>query len=190
MQFIQAKSYTGCGPGRQVDLVVIHTMEAVEKPGTALLVARWFAGATAPKASAHYCVDDQTVIECVHEGDVAWAAPGANSNGVHIEHAGFAAQGSSGWADAYSQAMLARSAALCADICKRHSIPIAKLGPDELMKKERGVCGHVDVTHAFKKSDHTDPGPDFPWEQYLSLVRAGMAALDAPRPVVDPALSV
>jgi N-acetyl-anhydromuramyl-L-alanine amidase AmpD len=185
VQFIQAKNYTPAAPGRQIDLVVIHTMEAKGKPGTALAVARWFAGVLAPEASAHYCVDDQTVIGCVHEGDVAWAAALANKNGVHIEHAGFTARSQSDWADASSQAMLARSAILCAEICWRHSIPIKKLGSAELVQKERGICGHSDVTQAFGKSTHTDPGGSFPWEQYLALVRAEMADLDEPDLVTD-----
>jgi N-acetyl-anhydromuramyl-L-alanine amidase AmpD len=81
--------------------------------------------------------------------------------------------------------MLARSAILCAEICWRHSIPIAKLGLDELVRNARGICGHVDVTRAFKKSTHTDPGGNFPWEQYLALVRAEMVVLDEPEVVTD-----
>ena len=102
-----------------IDLVVVHTMEASEKPGTALAVAKWFAGTAAPMASAHYCVDDADVIACVLESDVAWAAPGANSNGVHIEHAGFASQSPEQWADEYSVAVLERSARLAARIARR-----------------------------------------------------------------------
>jgi N-acetyl-anhydromuramyl-L-alanine amidase AmpD len=35
------------------------------------------------------------------------------------------------------------------------------------------VTGHADVSVAFRKSDHWDPGPDFPWARFLRLARGG-----------------
>ena len=98
--FIQARNSTPANR-TTIDLLVIHTMEAPEKPDTAENVARWFAGSTAPQASAHYCIDDDSIVQCVHDKDVAWHAPGANHNGLGFEHAGFAAQAPKDWQDAY-----------------------------------------------------------------------------------------
>ena len=89
--FVQAKNFTQ-GPSNAIDVLVIHTMESPEKPDTAESVAHWFAGSTAPQASAHYCIDDNSIVQCVHDADVAWHAPGANHNGLGFEHAGRAAQ--------------------------------------------------------------------------------------------------
>ena len=159
--------------------MVIHTMEAPEKPTMAENVARWFAGKTAPQASAHYCVDSGLVVQCVLEKDVAWHAPGANSNGIGIEHSGYARQTAEEWADDYSECMLALSAKLTAEICTRYSIPVVRLTVDDLRSKARGLCGHVDVTNAFNGGrGHTDPGPHFPWEHYLELVSAAMVPTD------------
>ncbi len=173
-RFIQAKNYTptAANPLRKVDLICIHTMEAKEKPGTAALVARWFAGPTAPKASAHYCVDGTEVIQCVAQKDVAWAAPGANRNGLHIEMAGYAAQSESDWSDMYSLAMLELVAKLTAELCQKYYVPIVKLTSGELTAGKRGICGHADVSMAFHKSNHTDPGKNFPWETFLEVVRS------------------
>lgn len=149
-------------------------MEAAKKLGTAKNVALWFGGKTkspAPKASAHYCLDTAEIYQCVAESVVAWAAPGANRKGIHIEHAGYAAQTPGQWVDVYNLAMLEQSAKLAADICKRHAIPIVHLSVEELKAGKRGLCGHVDVTNAFNGGKgHTDPGVAFPWDLYLEMV--------------------
>lgn len=175
--FIQAKN---CGPDRAgvpVLWVVVHTMEAPEKPGTARAVARWFAGPDAPQASAHYCIDDAECVQCVPETVVAWAAPGANKQGIHLEHAGYAAQTPIQWGDDYSQRVLALSARRCADVCLRYRIPAVRLSAADLRAGKLGICGHRDVTDAFSAGKgHTDPGPNFPWAQYVQMVKDEMSA--------------
>ncbi len=172
--FIQAAHFTTASRTK-IDLVVIHTMEAPEKPKTAENVARWFAGKDAPQASAHYCLDSLDVIQCVLEKDVAWHAPGANNNGIGIEHAGYASQSALNWDDEYSEAMLVLSAKLTAEICTRYGIPVVRLSVADLKAKARGLCGHVDITNAFNGGKgHFDPGGNFPWAHYLDLVASNM----------------
>jgi N-acetyl-anhydromuramyl-L-alanine amidase AmpD len=72
--------------------------------------------------------------------------------------------------------MLRRSAVLVADVCARYAIPIYKLSTAEVLAGVRGICGHADVTNAFRKGDHSDPGPHFPWDHYLELVRVASQA--------------
>jgi N-acetyl-anhydromuramyl-L-alanine amidase AmpD len=36
-----------------------------------------------------------------------------------------------------------------------------------------GICGHVEVSQAFHLSTHTDPGPNFPWSQFMAVVLGG-----------------
>jgi N-acetyl-anhydromuramyl-L-alanine amidase AmpD len=171
--FIQASHYKPVG-GRTVDLVVIHTMEAPEKGTTAESVARYFQ-TTDRDVSSHYCIDDDSIVQCVREEDVAWCAPGANHNGIHLEHAGYARQTTTEWRDAYTWAMLERSAELTADLCTRYRIPVTWLHPADLLAGKRGITSHSNVSKAFKRSTHWDPGKGFPIEPYLSLVRGFMA---------------
>lgn len=170
--FIQARNFTPTS-GRQIDLVVLHTMEAPETAGRARQVAEWFAGPDAPRASAHYCVDNAETIGCVHDRDVAWGAPHANHNGLHIEHSGYARQTTVDWDDVYSRAVLTRSALLTAALCAAYHIPVEFVTAVGLRSGDRGITTHAEVTLAFGGGDHWDPGPGFPTGQYLTRVRSG-----------------
>jgi N-acetyl-anhydromuramyl-L-alanine amidase AmpD len=177
--FIQAKNFTRAGRAGAT-LIVIHTMESEEKPGTARGVAEWFAGhrGDAPPASAHFCVGPDEVLQCVRIDDVAWHAPGANSVGIGIEHAGRAAQTALMWDDAASRSVLALSAKLCAALLCEAKISPARLTPEQVRSGESGICGHIDVTRAFpdRGHGHTDPGPNFPWDHYIAMVSAELAS--------------
>ena len=169
MTFIQAKNYTP-SHGRTVSLIVLHSTESPESPGRASQIAKWFAGPTAPKASAHYVVDVGEIWQCVSEHDIAWAAPGANHNGIHIELVGYARQLPEDWTDVYSGAMLERAAKLTAEICKRYGLPAKVVGVADLLAGASGITRHMDVTRAFKKSTHLDPGEGFPLQRFVQRV--------------------
>lgn len=173
--FIAAKNFTPGSPTRNVDVVVIHTMEAPETVNTAKNVASWFAGLVQayppPAASAHYCVDAENLVQCVRDRDVAWHAPGANHNGIGVELAGFAKQTKEQWSDEFSTKMLRRAAFLVARLCRDYHIPVVRLSPEELKAGKRGLCGHDTVSKTFPKPGaHWDPGPNFPWTSFLAEV--------------------
>lgn len=187
IQMIQATNYRR-GRSRKVRLAVIHTMEVKETSGAAEWCAGYFRGSKAPKASAHYYVDADSTIQGVFERDTAFAAPGANADGIQIEHAGYAKQTAGDWADAYSLAMLRdQSAPLMAGICARHGIPIRHLTDAQLRAGEAGLIGHVQASRVYKLSSHWDPGTSFPWDDYLTWVRNAAANRNAPASIVRPA---
>ena len=168
--FKLARYRKGTG-GRDIRVIVIHTMEYPERAGGAEWCAAYFAGG-AVKASAHYCVDADSIVQCVYDRDVAYAAPGVNHDGIQIEHAGYSGQGAGGWADEYSTRMLDLSARLTAHLAVKHGIPIRHLTDSELRSGAKGFIGHVQASRVYRKSDHGDPGPDFPWAAYMQLVRS------------------
>lgn len=167
-----AKNYTKGSPNRKVRLIVIHSMESQEKPGTAIQVAKWFSNDNAPQASAHWCVDATSAVQVVSDDDIAWGAPGANADGLHIECAGKAAQTRAEWLDDYSMGVIRQAAKVAARWVIKYNIPIAKLTPEQVRDgKTKGICGHIDVTKAWPdKGSHTDPGAGFPWDVFLSEV--------------------
>jgi N-acetyl-anhydromuramyl-L-alanine amidase AmpD len=167
--FVESPNATPAN-GRPVDVVVMHTMEIAERPDAAEICARWFAS-RASQVSAHYCVDAGTVIQCVREKDIAWHARGGNGASIGVELAGFASQTRRDWHDEYSNAVLGRAAALVADVCRRRRIPVRWLVADDLRAGRHGLTGHVEVSRAFGKSDHWDPGDGFPVEAFVDHVR-------------------
>lgn len=170
--WIPSRNYGTGRRGAAVDLIVIHTAECSESPGkSAEAVARYFA-TTTRQASAHFCCDDQTVVQCVRLADTAWAAPGANQNGVQIELAGYANQTPEQWDDSFSVSMLKVAASLVSDVATRFNIPLVELDEHDLALNRRGVTTHAAVSRAFRKSTHTDPGVHFPFRWFLELAGA------------------
>lgn len=182
MKFQQAKHYRR-DDRTDVLMVVIHTMEYPERDTSAEWCSGFFTNPRGPKgpvtASCHYAVDNDSVTQCVREQDIAWHTPGAiggrniNDFSIGIEHAGYASQTAEQWADAYSIAMLERSAELVADICDRYSIPVRRLSVEDLKRGDvRGIVGHGDCTKATGTGSHWDPGPNFPWAWFIERVRS------------------
>lgn len=164
-----------------VRCVVIHTAEIGESlEGAEALMNVCAKGQNYPPghpkagekrlASWHYAVDADSVTQSVKEEDTAFHAPGLSHCSVGIEHSGRARQTAEEWDDHFSRRMLELSAELVAGICARQGIPCVRIGVDEVRTGHAGICGHVEVSKAFGKSDHWDPGGAFPWDWYLERV--------------------
>lgn len=167
--FVQAAKYR-VNPGRPFRVIVIHDMEAPEGPATAENCARFFAGPSAG-GSAHYCVDTDSIVQSVKEADQAAHAPGANTDGIGIELCGYARQSRDEWLDPASLATMRLAAGLVADISARTGIPYRWLTDEQLADRQtKGMVTHAQVSRVFRQSDHTDPGPDFPADEFLRLV--------------------
>jgi peptidoglycan hydrolase-like protein with peptidoglycan-binding domain len=207
IRFVQAKHYRPiAGTPRQIDYLIIHTMEAAEHPQTAENVASWFArgcpdaNGKERRASAHYNIDENSAVQSVLEKDVAFCAPGTNHNGIHLEHAGYSRQTDEEWQDVYSQGMLARSARLATYICQRYSIPVEFIPWQKLLEGKRGITYHREVSKACRyaqqkglrdspffnhhsnrpKTDHGDPGSHFPIKEYLQMIQDHMPTASQP----------
>jgi hypothetical protein len=173
--FIESPNrYTG-RKGGGVRLIVIHDMEAPEGPETAENVAHYFQKKSS-KASAHFCVDQNSIVQCVKLGDVAWHAPGANLDGAGIEHAGYARQTLEEWTRTEAdQTLLNWSALVSAEIVAlsrfaKHPINMKFLSDTEVKMGHTGFVKHSDISRIYKKSTHHDPGPGFPEDIYLGKV--------------------
>jgi N-acetyl-anhydromuramyl-L-alanine amidase AmpD len=169
--FVAARDFTKVTARRTVRLLVIHDMEFPETLTAAEDVARYFQKPDKP-SSAHVCVDTNSVVQCVKDNNVAFAAPGANHDGIQIELAGYGKQSRADWLDEYSFPMLHLGADVTAQYCLKYSIPPIHLTNQALKLGQAGIIGHYQATQVYAQSDHTDPGAGFPWDVFLRLVQA------------------
>lgn len=169
---IQAKFYTHVKEKREVRLVVIHSMQFREDFLTAEILAKDFQTRSAlQKGSAHLCIDNNSIIQCVLDNDVAFAAPGANHDGIQIELAGFAEQTREQWLDPYGLELLALAGDAAAQYCLKYGIPPKHLNDSELRVGAKGLVGHDQVTRVYRRSTHLDPGKGFPWDWFMNRVQ-------------------
>lgn len=183
IRFIQASGYTRATYPRVVNLIPLHVMEARQGSNTAEAVGVWFSKPQmktpgpvlpgfGPRASAHAGVDQDSVVQYVLPGDVAWGAPGGNSNGYHVEHAGYSAETDADWASPANEAMLLLSAGHVAKACNYFGLPRVRLSLEEVAVCTRdalirkgaiggqlsgsrgGICGHFDLTRVWQDWQH------------------------------------
>lgn len=179
-------SYHG-GTQKTVSRIVIHGTVSPTVKGGARAVARYF---QSPKTggSAHYVVDPGEIVQCVKEGTVAYHAP-PNTGSIGIELCDPQKGSAARWGDSGHEAMLKLAARLTREIAARHGIPLKRLSVADLKAGRKGICGHVDVSNAFRKTDHSDPGTGFPWAHFMDLVTGTSAPQpqqeDTLQPVVD-----
>lgn len=188
LSFKQATNYYQ-GRSDKVIWIVVHDAVFPEIKQAAEDVQNYFANQPhGPSgSSAHVCADVDSCARSVHDWDTAWAAPGVNSNGLHLEQAG-KNQNHRDWRDAYSTKMIEeQSAKQVADWHIRHDIALVKRGPSDILHNVGGVIGHYDATNAFHTpGGHTDPDTDYPWDMLLSNAKDHAKDLQRPRIMHNP----
>ncbi len=98
---------------------------------------------------------------------VPWAAGSpANERGLHLCFKGRASQSRAEWLAQGRQ--LDAGARVLRDWRDRYGIPLVKLSGAQMRAGQKGVGGHVDTVDAWHSTDHTDPGPGFPWDVLLA----------------------
>lgn len=168
------------GPSGVIVALCFHDEEAPETNDQAENVAAFFAKSST-QASTTGTIDNNSMVGCVPYGVTAWhSGAGSPWNGAieGYEHSGYARQTREEWLDAYGIEMLERSAKHFAKRCHDLNIPPRKVTPAQLREavmtrdpSKGGICSHKDITDAVPvQYGHYDPGPDFPWDYYISRV--------------------
>jgi hypothetical protein len=179
--FVEAKTadggpaYTRGRPDGPPIWVVIHDMEFPERLDAAEWTAHYFSGpasAAGRSVSSHYTADADSIVQCVRLADTAWTVgnrPG-NYRGINWELAGYASQTRQQWLDTFSLAMLTRIAEIIRRDMGTYSIPARTLSDAQVKAFTSGITSHWQLGRVFGGTDHTDPGPNFPWDVLLDLL--------------------
>lgn len=182
LTFVQAKGY-GTGRSRNVSpiWIVVHDMEAGEYSGRAESTAAYFANpGDGRQVSSHYTVDNDSVIQCVLLKDTAWTvgnAPG-NNKGINWELSGFARQTREEWLDDFGLAMFRQMAPYVRSDAARYGIPLEHITVKDLLSGKPGITSHNDLRVAFGGTTHTDPGANFPWDVFMTIMKGGSTVPD------------
>jgi N-acetyl-anhydromuramyl-L-alanine amidase AmpD len=157
------------GPRTVTQLYVIHATDntASDEAETS------YASHRPDKTSAHFYTDDDSTIRSLPLGDIAFGCyPIGNARSVQHELCGISSH--------VSDVTMRQAAPVVAEACRMYSIPLVKIAPTQLIAGVKGICGHVDVTNAWHQGTHTDPGPGFDWDTFLSYVRAASPGVQVP----------
>lgn len=169
-KFKRARHDSGARKASSIRLVVIHSAEGSSAAG----VASFFAGSA--QASTQLAADGKECWRMLPDLVIPWGAPGANSDGLHIEICGFAKWDRNEWLQ--HEKMLRRSAWKVAKWCWQYGIPVRWLTDKQLANgTARGLTQHIQVSRVFKGSDHWDPGPHFPSDTFIKWVKEYLAEI-------------
>lgn len=164
--------------------VVIHSTcpdigyPRASAPGMARGTALYFSQ-TGSGGSAHYICDSGGMEEhCVPDNTVAWhAPPNEHSIGIEINSEGGDYPNNytrDQWLSPQVWPGVLKAAQRTSELCDRFGIPKVRLSVADLEAGRRGICGHVDVSFAFGQTDHSDPGPNFPWNEFIAYVHGAV----------------
>jgi N-acetyl-anhydromuramyl-L-alanine amidase AmpD len=174
-----AKNYTKGRQGNSIQVLVLHSAENQELPGQAKHLVQWFAGSTAPQASAHEMIDNKEALISVEDSDTAWAVDDFPLNlcSKSYELTGHANNTAAQWADAYETAVIHIAEGEFKRDMKKYGIPAHHLTDAEIVKIHngnktiKGICTHADISRALKVvGGHQDPGPNFPIANFIKAV--------------------
>lgn len=189
-KYVGPAKWKGSNTNKPINRIVIHCTAGAE-PGNRSAAENTVAYSkrTSRASSYHYIADAFKSLQYVYDRTVAFHAP-PNQHSIGYELCcSLANEGKGHWSDANHQKMLRIVAKDVARLCLAYNVPIVKLSGSALRAGKRGLCGHNDVRDAWRQTSHWDPGPYFPWKQFLSLVQAEARLLlskdqKAPAPVL------
>lgn len=169
----KAVHHGGSRAGSDITLIVLHSTEG----GTAKSVAEYFTTA-ASGGSAHLVVDDDHCYRCLDNTQIPWGAPGANSQGFHIEQCGYAKWTAAEWKQ--HDKTLQRAAFKTAYHCHLFHIPPRFVVAADLASGKRGITTHAEVSKAWPNDagNHHDPGTGWPRGHFIGLTARYYAELN------------
>jgi N-acetyl-anhydromuramyl-L-alanine amidase AmpD len=125
--------------------------------------------------SSHFYCDGDSVIQSLdtiaragHAGSSA-----GNNNAVAVEITGVNGWTRQQWLSNVAWGLLGR---VLAQVCTAYGVTVRRASVAEMQSNPRvkAFYGHDDMRRAWGGTDHTDPGPNFPWDRLFAAVNAAL----------------
>lgn len=173
--FIQGRNAFHDADGRKFGIAIHNT----SNDGTAEDEAS-FAKRRTDNISSHFYADNNSVIQSLDTDSKAGHAGSnnGNQNSVAVEITGFNHWSRQKWLDNVAWGRLGQ---VLAQVCRFYGVAVRRATVQEMRDnpKVRAFYSHDDMRRAWGGTDHTDPGPNFPWDRLLSAVQAAMGGTPA-----------
>jgi N-acetyl-anhydromuramyl-L-alanine amidase AmpD len=182
--FVQGRNRYADGDARKYGIAIHNTSNDASDSGEASYAKRRPDG-----VSSHFYVDADSVTQSIDTFDRAGHAGSTHGNdhGISVEITGGNGWSREKWLRSVAWDQLGR---VLAAVIKHHwptgnfQVRRASVAEMRANPRVRALYGHNDMRLAWGGTDHTDPGPNFPWDR---LVQAISAALSPPKPKPDAA---
>lgn len=154
-------------------LLVVHTFEGQDLPIERMM--DYQSGRLPHQRTGSYNVVIGLDGRTGRENDnriIPWAAGWtANRDGLHASLSGRASLTRDQWLERGDT--LDALAEWLAHESREYALPLEPVPIARIRDRTgRGVCSHADISRAFpRETDHTDPGPGFPWDHVLNKAR-------------------
>lgn len=172
----KAKYSSGRNSTSAVRAITLHTAECNCRFSAGAIRLTDYAATMSDgrRASWNFSVSNTEIAQSLPSNEIAWHAGSSRGNrtGPGIEMA--TAMNTADWTDRYHQAMIAQLAKLVAGICLKYNIPPVRLTANDLKAGKKGIVDHNIQRLAFGGTSHRDVGKNFPWSQFLQMVKTRM----------------
>ncbi|AEV52247.1 putative lysin [Nocardia phage NBR1] len=155
--------------GSAVRLFVLHTQEG---NGTAESLARYLQNPNSG-VSYHYTGDDasDTIVDVVDTDRASWSVLDANPYTINACFAGSrASQSRAEWVNKFSKTMDEFARLFVQDAAKYNPLAPVVIDYADVSRGRSGATDHRGITVGLGIGDHTDVGPNFPWDIFMGHV--------------------
>lgn len=183
--YVQGRNAHSDADGTKYGIAIHNTANDATAEGEASYATRRTDG-----VSAHFYVDNNSVIQSLDTRDRAGHAGSTNGNqhAVAVEITGTNDKSRAWWLANVAWDQLGR---VLAQVCRTYNIQVRRANVAEMDSnpRVRAFYSHNDMRLAWGGTTHTDPGPNFPWDRLFQAVNAHLNSEDDMTPEQERLLS-
>lgn len=172
--YVQGRNSYSDADGRKYAIAIHNTSNNASDENEASYATRRTDG-----VSSHFYCDRDSVIQSLDTAAKAGHAGNrqGNENAVAVEITGANGWTRQQWLDNVAWDLLGR---VLAEVCRHYGIAVRRASVGEMQANPavKAFYGHNDMRLAWGGTDHTDPGPTFPWDRLFSAVTAALGGGD------------